>query len=326
MNKANFPFFCFILIGIGVNAQRQNRYFLKNNGQYVKLRDSADYLRIVEEPEQGSELYKVNEYYLDGSNKSMGFSSKIDPPVYEGQHIAYHKNGKKKIVANYSKGKPTDTAYTYYPNGNLYTTIGYFNGPDGKAVTYIRSVNDSTGKNMVIDGNGECSFYDGDFKKITESGSIKNGRYDGVWKGGSQRNGISYSETYADGKMISGESTDKEGNTYNYSKAYIQPQFKGGMDKFYTFLKKTIRYPQECYSNGIQGKVLLKFTVMKDGTLSNIKVMNSPHPALAKEAVRVASTSPGWEPGVQRGVPVNVVYNVPVSFTLGRRTTITTIR
>jgi TonB family protein len=327
MNKATFLFFCFILMFISANAQRQNRYFLKNNGQYVKLRDSADYLRIVQEPDQGSELYKINEYYLDGSNKTIGLSSKIDPPVYEGQYTSYYNNGKKKMLANYSKGKLTDTAHTYYPNGNLYTVICYTIGPDGKSLTYIKNVKDSTGKDLVVNGEGECGFYDPGFKEITEKGSIKNGQYDGVWKGGSERNGISYSETYTDGKMVSGESTDKEGVTYNYTKSLVQPQFKGGMEKFYTFLKKTIRYPLECARDGIQGKVLLKFTVMKDGTLSNIRATNNPHPELAKEAIRVASESPAWEPGVQRGKPVNVVYNVPVSFTLrpGRKV-VTSIR
>ncbi len=116
--------------------------------------------------------------------------------------------------------------------------------------------------------------------------------------------------------MVSGESTDKNGSTYTYTKSSIKPQFKGGMDKFYRFLSKTIRYPAECQRMRIQGKVMLRFTVMKDGSLTDVKVTNSPHPLLAAEAIRVVNTSPPWEPGVQRGKIVKVAYNIPVSFSL----------
>ena len=318
MSKRYLLLLSSLLICLGVNAQRQNLYFLKKNGRQVKLRDSADYLRIVKEPEPGSELYVVNEHYLDGTTKSIGLSSKIDPPVYEGQYISYYKNGKKSMVANYKKGKLVDTTYQYYPNGNLYTIIGYAVASDGKTSRYIKCVKDSAGKDLVTDGTGQCGFYDTDFKRITESGSIRNGLYEGVWNGREGKDGATYKETYVAGTMVSGERTDKDGSTYTYTQAYIKPQFKGGMEKFYTFLKKTMRYPAECQRSKIQGKVLLSFTVTKDGAITNIKVMSTPHPLLAAEAVRVANASPLWEPGVQRGKAVNVVYNIPISFSLSR--------
>lgn len=316
--KTPFLLFSLLFFSLVATAQRQNLYFLKNNGQYVKQRDSADYLRIVKEPVEGSELYVVNEHFLDGSTKSLGYSSKIDPPMYEGQYICYYKNGKKKMMASYKKGKLIDTAYNYYPNGNLYTVVGYTAMDDGKRPAYIKSVKDSTGKDLVINGNGECVFYDAAFKKITERGRIKNGLYDGEWRGEGTTTIPEYKEIYADGKLISGESKDRDGTVYAYTEANILPKFKKGMDAFYTYLMKTIRYPEQCYRNGIQGKVLLKFIVTKEGEIENIKVLNDVHPALAAEAVRIVKASPPWDPGIQRGKPVNVSYNVPVSFTLRR--------
>ncbi|WP_316814716.1 TonB family protein [Pedobacter nyackensis] len=319
MNKTPFLFFSLLFFSLAATAQRQNLYFLKNTGEYVKQRDSADYLRIVKEPEQGSELYPVNEHFLDGSKKSMGYSSKIDPPMYEGQYICFYANGKKKMIANYKKGKLIDTAHNYYPNGNLYTTVSYDETVDGKQkAAYIKSVKDSTGKDLVIDGNGDCAFYDAQFKRITERGRIKNGVYDGEWVGEGTKTDCKYKEIYADGKLISGESTDNDGTVYSYTNTFVLPQFKKGMNAFYTYLKKTVRYPEQCYKNGIQGKVLLKFTVTKEGVIEDIKVLNDVHPALASEAVRVLKASPPWDPGIERGKPVNVSHNVPVSFTLQR--------
>lgn len=316
MNKGYLLFLFSLLICLGANAQRQYLYHFKKDGQFVKLRDSADYLRIVKEPEAGSELYAVNEQYLDGTPKSTGLSSKIDPPTYEGQYISYYRNGKKKMVANYEKGKLVDTAYHYYPNGNLYTITGYAATPGGNTSSYIKCVKDSTGKDLVIDGLGQCGFYDSEFKQITESGSIRNGLYEGVWTGREDKYGLTYKETYLEGKIISGESTDKDGSTYTYTESYIEPQFKGGLEGLHAFLTKKVKYPKKCRQEEIQGMVRLAFTVTKDGTIANIKVLKTPDPLLTVEAVRVVNASPLWKPGIRRGKTIDVLYNLPFEFKL----------
>src|ERR1700761_9612745 len=85
-------------------AQKQNVYFLKNNGRYVEVRDSADYMRIVREPDSASTLYNVFEFYMDGKRKLVGKSITVDPPRYEGQCISYFSSGIKRGLANFVKG------------------------------------------------------------------------------------------------------------------------------------------------------------------------------------------------------------------------------
>jgi protein TonB len=68
--------------------------------------------------------------------------------------------------------------------------------------------------------------------------------------------------------------------------------------------------------NGVQGRVTLSFTVQKDGSVSNVKVMRGVDKALDDEAVRVVSSSPKWEPGRQRDRAVPVTYTFPVIFQL----------
>jgi hypothetical protein len=57
----------FFLTTVGFcSAQvKMNVYFLKNDGRYVSTRDSADYIRAVTEPDSGSTLYNVAEFYLN---------------------------------------------------------------------------------------------------------------------------------------------------------------------------------------------------------------------------------------------------------------------
>ncbi|WP_316813437.1 TonB family protein [Pedobacter heparinus] len=103
---------------------------------------------------------------------------------------------------------------------------------------------------------------------------------------------------------------------YDFVSIETQPGFPGGMDKFYAYLKKAVRYPAMAQENNIQGKVFLSFVVEKNGDLTDIKVERKLGGGTDEEAIRVLKASPRWTPGIQNGKPVRVKYNIPISFTL----------
>ncbi|WP_052496094.1 energy transducer TonB [Pedobacter lusitanus] len=323
MLRFNLLLFCLLCLFLKTSAQRQNTYFLKDDGRYVNQADSADYIRHVIEPARGSDLYRIKEYYPDGTRKSEGLSSKINPPLYEGVLTTFFPNGNIKGVSTYLKGQPIDTTTCYYPDGKLYSIQVYkavakpVKGlPRQEHEVEILTVKDTAGKDRVRNGNGDYIGYDSDFKEITETGKIKNGKQDGIWTGKIKDNFSRYTEIYADGKLISGESTDEKNISYKYTESRRQPAFKGGINKFYNYLTGHTRYPPSCSKYGIQGVAIVRFVVEKDGTLTDIKVLNTIHPDLAAEAIRVMSHSPKWEPGIWKGKAVRVSYNVPLSFNL----------
>ena len=93
------------------------------------------------------------------------------------------------------------------------------------------------------------------------------------------------------------------------------PTFQGGdLSKFRNWVQNNVKYPQLALENGIQGNVVIKFVVEKDGKLSNIQVLQTPDKTLADAAVQVLQKSPKWKPGKQRNKPVRVTYTLPVSF------------
>ena len=93
------------------------------------------------------------------------------------------------------------------------------------------------------------------------------------------------------------------------------PTFQGGdLSKFRNWVQLNVKYPQIALENGIQGNVVIKFVVEKDGKLSNIQVLQSPDKTLSDAAVAVLQRSPKWKPGKQRNKPVRVTYTLPVSF------------
>ena len=93
------------------------------------------------------------------------------------------------------------------------------------------------------------------------------------------------------------------------------PKFQGGdLMKFRSWVQGKLKYPQIAQENGISGKVTLTFVIERDGSLTNIQVMQRPDRSLADEAVRVLQSSPKWTPGKQRNAPVRVRYTLPVEF------------
>ncbi len=78
-----------------------------------------------------------------------------------------------------------------------------------------------------------------------------------------------------------------------------QASFPGGDSACWQWLKQHVRYPAECLENGVQGKVIVRFVVERDGSLSNIKVLQSSDERLSQEAVCVVGEMPKWIPAKQ---------------------------
>ena len=96
-----------------------------------------------------------------------------------------------------------------------------------------------------------------------------------------------------------------------------KPKFQGGdANAFSKWVAENLEYPEIAKENGVQGRVMLQFTVNPNGTISDVKVLRGVDPSLDKEAVRVVSKSPKWEPGKQRDRAVKVTYTFPVIFQL----------
>ena len=94
------------------------------------------------------------------------------------------------------------------------------------------------------------------------------------------------------------------------------PEYPGGMQALFEFLKENIKYPEDAQKQKVEGRVLAKFVVETDGSISNIEVVKHAFPSLDAEAVRVIQAMPKWSPGKQKGQAVRVKYVVPINFNL----------
>ena len=99
------------------------------------------------------------------------------------------------------------------------------------------------------------------------------------------------------------------------------PEFPGGLNACLKFLADHVAYPKEAAEKKIQGRVIVQFVVMKDGSIANARVIRSVDPLLDAEALRVIGLMPKWKPGTQRGQAVNVKFTMPITFRFDKDST-----
>lgn len=113
------------------------------------------------------------------------------------------------------------------------------------------------------------------------------------------------------------EQNESESNKiFNGDDVDQQPSFPGGTNALNTFIVSNLKYPVFAQEKGIQGRVVVKFIVEKDGSISNVEVDRSVYPSLDNEAMRVIKNMPKWIPGQINGKAVKVECSYPFVFQL----------
>ena len=96
----------------------------------------------------------------------------------------------------------------------------------------------------------------------------------------------------------------------------VMPEFPGWDKALQKFLQENIVYPKSARKSGIEGNVIVGFIVEKDGSLSNLTILKSPHSILSNEVLRLVKLMPNWISGTLRGKVVRVRYEQTVLFQL----------
>jgi TonB family protein len=101
-----------------------------------------------------------------------------------------------------------------------------------------------------------------------------------------------------------------------YQVVDVMPEFPGGDEALLKYIADSTRYPKEAKEKGIQGKVIARFMIKKDGSVSNVSIPKGVNTLLDNEAIRVIKTLPSFTPGKLNGKKVPVWYMIPISYTL----------
>jgi len=181
--------------------------------------------------------------------------------------------------------------YSWYKNGNRQSSANYTNGK--------------------LDGSYERWYENG---QLNYTLKYRDGLKHDTLKAYHETGELRRIEVYSLGKLVDGKLYSEAGEELNFYPMEQMPEFKGGEERMMQWLAQNIRYPRAAIRVGAQGIVVVSFVVDKDGKISEAEIIESVHPDIDTEAIRVMYYMPKWKPGMQEGKPVRVRYTLPLKF------------
>lgn len=161
---------------------------------------------------------------------------------------------------------------------------------------------------------------DGKLKEWYESGKLRkdidfnNGKYDGnlitYWDNGKPKR----IDVFKNDSLISGKCFNSDGKEVIYYDYERVAEFPGGINNLMRFISLSVKYPEIMQKKGIGGRVLVGFVVNKNGSITDVKIVQSVNDLLDAEAMRVVKSMPVWNPGLQDGETIKVSYTIPIAF------------
>ncbi len=101
--------------------------------------------------------------------------------------------------------------------------------------------------------------------------------------------------------------------------AFVQAEPKEGFQQLFKYFNENTPYPDSLKSKKITGKVLVEFTILKNGEIGDVKVVQKLHPVLDSIAVASVMQMPAWKPATMNNMPVESSHTIPLFFQLNNQ-------
>ncbi len=279
------------------------------------------YYRIIKNYYKSQSTYNILQYYKTGELESEQTSTVKDFIKNKGTAVSYYTNGNKKCVINYDdKGYREGECLFWYETGkpkfegSFVKTIQKKNGFDiTESKLKITNFWNTENKQTASNGSGEYTddgFFDYLSNTSVSTGSIIDGYKDGVWSGRDDKRGITFTETYSSGKIISGKSIDKSGNEYTYEEAFVVAAAKGGITQFYKFIGRNFITPSNVTG---QVTIITRFVVKSNDEIGKMENIKSGGKAADAEAFRVILAFNGFTAAKYRGITIDSEFTLPIT-------------
>ncbi|WKN41748.1 energy transducer TonB [Tunicatimonas pelagia] len=275
-----------LCIANNLSSWAQDTVYFNKDWQEVSDWKDAAYKRLMKRTAVG---WYINDFYYPSDRLQMeGEVSSLTPPILEGYCVHYYHNGNKKREGGYKGGRPIGLHKEYHPSGQTKTEIDY--QTDG---LYVDQVWAETGEPLLQEGNGEYEDVNADGDKVYQK---------------IRKHGVALSYTVR----------TQELDTL-YSVAEQMPEYPGGYDRLYRFVRKKLKYPKVALRARIQGVVYVHLIVNKTGEITEVNVIENIGAGCGKEAKRIIERLKTWKPGEVNGKPVKTPIVLPIAFKLKQK-------
>ena len=275
-------------------------YSYNSSGKKIVYRNESS---IDKEEIYNGSVRKEIKYYFGSSRittetlNARGKPTKreiIHKPFFENSTFSYNKYGDEvkilRQLGNVSHEVET-TQYVYDQNGNWIKKLHYINDKlknwTEREITYATSVDDYSKvikEAMKLEAKGQRI---SDMVKH-EQDSIQ-----------------AYQKAIEEEEKAYGPIVDNVDE---------KAQFPGGVEGYIKWFREHFKYPTILQENGVRGRVLVRFIIECDGSLSFLRVDKSPSEELSKEALRLVRSMPKWKPAMKDGQPVRSRCFVPITY------------
>jgi protein TonB len=150
-------------------------------------------------------------------------------------------------------------------------------------------------------------------EKPPEQEKLEDTKIGNVNQEGVKDDGITAPPVADEGKGV--VEAPKEDYEKLFTKVEIESDYPGGTAAWQRYLHKNLNYPDEAASNDIQGTVVVRFIVDKEGNVSDVEAIAGPN-ELRVEAVRVIKKSGKWTAALQNGRQVRSYKSQSIQFKL----------
>lgn len=275
-------------------------YSYNSSGKKIVYRNESS---IDKEEIYNGSVRKEIKYYFGSSRittetlNAKGKPTKreiIHKPYFENSIFSYNKYGDEvkilRQLGNVSHEVET-TQYVYDQNGNWIKKLHYINDKlknwTEREITYATSVDDYS---KVIE---EAMKLEAKGQRISDM--VKH----------EQDSIQAYQKAIEEEEKAYGPIVDNVDE---------KAQFPGGVEGYIKWFREHFKYPAILKENGVQGRVLVRFIIECDGSLSFLRVDKSPSEELSKEALRLVRSMPKWKPAMKDGQPVRSRCFVPITY------------
>ncbi|AZA95984.1 toxin-antitoxin system YwqK family antitoxin [Chryseobacterium shandongense] len=244
------------------------------------------YYRLFLNNKLSGGLYKVEDYYKDGTLQMEGSYSDNLYFYKQGEFKYYYENGKNSSIENYANNKLIGEFKKWYPNRQLKWEGRYLNDGNPEYINFwtedgIQSVKDGDGKFFLKSNDGSFS-----------EGNLKNGKEDGIWKGYMPDLNLTYEDKYDNGIFIEGTSK-REGKKYIYTTIQDIPYPQKGNDDLRNFVITNFKFPEKIVKDNYSDAIILVITIDESGKIFDINTENIVDEKVKEKLINTVRKYPG---------------------------------
>ena len=290
-------FFRFVLIVMilipvpGMSQVLDTMYFDRNWEQISQA--EAHYYRYISIDTTSEIRFYVEDYYPGGIIQMTGTYKSIRPDNKDGRFVYWYEDGKKQMECNYRDNVLHGLLREWYASGQEESYQEFRGGLlDGEYISWRKD------GSMKL----KARYHKGD----------KHGNFQSFYPNGQ----MTRDDFYENGHFIEGHCYSPEGDPIKFFPYVLMPSFPGGQKELISFIEKEIKYPQEGKKRGVEGLVIILFTIDEKGFVQEPRIVNGDRDYFNEEALRVAREFPRWIPGEVDGIPSPIQVTVPIEFRL----------